>query len=108
MKKILLHFKLLIVTLIFSSNVTALDQNFNKAFGVWDRSNAFDNSKYPFFRGDAVSLKWSEIESIKGKYDWSQMKNTIDKKKIEKNRTPINFQLEKSGCPFLFFFVHYL
>jgi hypothetical protein len=48
-----------------------------KTYGVWDRSGKYTSSGYPFLKGVAINLKWSEIEPKQGQFQWKDIDKTL-------------------------------
>lgn len=54
------------------------------AFGVWDRSDAFDPKEYPFLRGFSFNQRWADVEREPGVFDWSGLDRALERAQQQK------------------------
>lgn len=79
------HYQLLkaLLWIIVASGVSSIFQAVAapppSAFGVWDRSGAFDSKDYPFIRGFTFDQTWREVEGKPGEFDWNELDQAVEK-----------------------------
>ena len=72
-------------SLTAAPNSESTPPDIRKSYGVWDRSGDYSNEQFPFLKGTAISIKWSDFESQKGQYNW-ELINTILQKTAQSNQ----------------------
>ena len=70
---------LFFVWLSWGSILTVEAQPLASPFGVWDRGDSFDPREYPFLKGMASNLKWRDIETSPGRFDWKPLDEAVQK-----------------------------
>lgn len=65
---------LLLITLFFSrGSVQSIERPDWAGFYTNGRNNIIETQKFPFIKGEADRIKWSDIESNDGVFDWTRL-----------------------------------
>ena len=75
MKRIL--FLLLIAFSLCIGSVQSIERPDWAGFYTNPRNNSIDTKKFPFIKGEADRIKWSDIESNEGVFDWTRLDSHI-------------------------------